>query len=94
MLFSSTLQQHCSQINLEQYCEIEGYSLRVYYDPVIPDYQWKVDLCGDREWINSGFGSTQLKALANLVDEINKTKVFPLTITLGRKGWIKRTTYK
>lgn len=84
-------------INLEQYCEIEGCDLNVYKEKNIDNkYVWTVDLItsSSREWIHVGRGTTQLKAMSDLVDEINKSGVFSLKVILGRKGWIKRNNYK
>jgi hypothetical protein len=85
-------------INLEQYCEINECELIVEYDSSAEkDKKWYATVSypssKKKEEYVRGFGSTQLKAMAQLVDEINTRRDFPITITLGRKGWIKRTTY-
>ena len=87
-------------LTIEQLCDTIGYEMVVYDDSKLEskhkDEKWHIDL--EETYFDevrfSGYGSTQLKAMSNLVDEINKSEKFDFEVTLGRKGWIKRITYK
>lgn len=81
-------------ISLEQFAELFGLELYLHQ---IEKNKWEAYFIGYIPEFGFGIGNTQLQAMSNLTEEIKKsyTKMEcvcteDLSITLGRKGWIKR----